>query len=286
VHVDPVIRELADERRRRWDGDGPRPVRLYLWSAPDARDRASLVLLSHGTGGSAWDLTWVAEPLARAGFLVAGVDHHGNNEVDTYLPEGFAFWWERAVDLSFVLDLLSAERRVESAGALGFSLGGYTAAALAGARIDPAAYERLIDGSLDFPPPPEFPDLREALRARLGERDRTSDVAAAAASYRDARVGAVFAICPAIAEVVDPESLRSIDIPVAVRWVGADEICPDARRYADLIPDADGRCAEEGVGHYVFFDSTESAEPLREAVAVEAVDFFRRHLRTEREPVP
>jgi predicted dienelactone hydrolase len=230
-------------------------------------------------------MTWAAEPLARAGFFVAAVDHHGNNAVTGYLPEGFAFWWDRALDLSFVLDVLSAERDVASAGALGFSLGGYTVAAIAGARIDVAAYERLLDGSLDLEPPPEFPDLADALRARLGERDYRRDVAPAGAPYQDTRIGAVFAICPALAEVVDPESLRSIDLPVAVRWAGSDDICPEARRYADLIPAADGRCVGESVGHYAFLHSTEGAEPVREAVAAEAVDFFGRRLHAEREPV-
>ena len=220
-------------------------------------------------------MTWAAEPLAQAGFIVAAVDHHGNNAVDGYLPEGFAFWWERVLDLTFVLDLLCVEHLVGSAGALGFSLGGYTAAALAGVRVDPVAYARLIDGSLDLPPPPEYPDLAEALRDRLEARALRDDLVAAGASYRDPRVAAVFAICPAVAEIVDVESLRGIDVPVAVRWAGADQICPDARRYADLIPDADGRCVGESVGHYAFLHSTEGGEVVRRAVAAEAVDFFR-----------
>jgi predicted dienelactone hydrolase len=272
--VEPVLCDLVDERRRRWDGDGPRPVRVHLWSPPEPSNPAPVILLSHGSGGSAWQLTWAAVRLAEAGFLVAAVDHQGNNTVDGYLPEGFAFWWDRPLDLSFVLDRLSAERDVVAVGALGFSLGGYTAAALAGARIDSLAYERLLDGSLDLPPPPEFPDLPEALRARLAAGDYDGDLAPAGASYRDPRVKAVFAICPALAELVDPESLRAVEVPVAVRWAGADEICPDAGRYAELVPGADGRCVGQKVGHYDFLYSTEGAEPVREAVAAEAVDFF------------
>lgn len=245
----------------------------------------SLVLVSHGSGGSAWQMTWVAEPVARAGFLVAAVDHHGNNTADGYLPEGFAFWWARALDLSFVLDVLSAERSFASVGALGFSLGGYTAFALAGARIDSRTYEELVAGTLDLPPPPEFPDLIEALRVRLEVGDYADEVAAADLSYADGRIGAVFAICPALAEMVSPSSLRSVDVPVAVRWAGADVLCPDAVRYADLIPGADGRSVGSEVGHYAFLHSTEGAEPIREAVAADAVDFFRRHLRAERETV-
>jgi predicted dienelactone hydrolase len=220
-------------------------------------------------------MTWAAEPLARAGFLVAAVDHHGNNFVDGYLPEGFAFWWERVLDLSFVLDLLSQEHDLASAGALGFSLGGYTVAALAGARIAAAAYAGLLEGSFDLEPPPEFPDLPDTLRARLRERDYGSDLAVAGKSYRDGRIGAVFAVCPALVEMLDADSLRRVGVPVAVRWAGADEICPDAGRYADLIPGADARCVGRDVGHYAFLHSAEEWQSVREAVAAEAVGFFR-----------
>lgn len=281
--MEPVVRELADVRRRCWDGDGPRPVRTHVWAPVEPREPARVVLLSHGSGGSAWQLTWVAEPLARAGFLVAAVDHHGNNTVDGYLPEGFGFWWERPLDLSFVLDVLAEEQDVGAVGALGFSLGGYTVAALAGARIDAGVYERLLDGSFEFPPPPEFPDLPEQLRARLATGGSGDEVAAAGASYRDARVGAVFAICPALSELADADSLRRIQVPLAVRWAGADELCPDAARYAELVPGADGRGVGADVGHYAFLHSTEGGEPIRAAVAAEAVDFFRRRLSPERE---
>ncbi len=44
----------------------------------DARARWPVVLLSHGTGGTAASLGWLAGRLAAAGFIVLGVDHHGN----------------------------------------------------------------------------------------------------------------------------------------------------------------------------------------------------------------
>ena len=52
-------------------------------------------------------LAWLGEPLARAGYVVAGINHHGNTAAeDLPTPEGFMLWWERAVDLSRVLDRL------------------------------------------------------------------------------------------------------------------------------------------------------------------------------------
>ena len=68
----------------------------------------------------------MTEALAGAGFLAVAVDHHGNNFIDGYSPEGFVRWWERARDFSFVLDELCAREDIGAVGAAGFSLGGYT----------------------------------------------------------------------------------------------------------------------------------------------------------------
>jgi len=100
--VSPEVLELRDVSRPSWDGSSARPVRAHLWRT--RRVPAGTVVVSHGTGGAAEGMAWLAEPLAEAGFLAVAVDHHGNNYVDGYLPEGFAFWWERPRDLSFVLD--------------------------------------------------------------------------------------------------------------------------------------------------------------------------------------
>ena len=78
-------------------------------------------------------MRWLVEPLVAAGFRVIAVDHHGNNYVDGYEPEGFLFVWERPRDLTFVLDVLADEQPHGPVGAAGFSVGGYTLAALAGA---------------------------------------------------------------------------------------------------------------------------------------------------------
>jgi hypothetical protein len=47
-------------------------------------------------------MLWLAEAPASAGNRVTAVDHHGNNHVDGFLPEGFACGWERARDLTFL----------------------------------------------------------------------------------------------------------------------------------------------------------------------------------------
>ena len=98
----PQIIEAVDETRASFDNPAnPRPVRVYLWEplVPSVDGMTRLILLSYGTGASGRDLAWLAEPLAQVGFLVAAVDHHGNNWVDGYAAPGFIFVWERPADL-------------------------------------------------------------------------------------------------------------------------------------------------------------------------------------------
>lgn len=91
-------------------------------------------------------MRWLVEPLVAAGFRVIAVDHHGNNYVGGYEPEGFLFVWERPRDLTFVLDVLADEQPHGPVGAAGFSVGGYTLAALAGARLDPQRVAAALTG--------------------------------------------------------------------------------------------------------------------------------------------
>ena len=124
-------------------------------------------------------MRWLVEPLVAAGFQVIAVDHHGNNYVDGYEPEGFLFVWERPRDITFVLDVLANEQPHGPVGAAGFSVGGYTVAALAGARLDPQAVAAILTGRAPLPPIPEFPGVLAALRQKVPEEVVAAAVSAA-----------------------------------------------------------------------------------------------------------
>ncbi|MFJ6213399.1 alpha/beta hydrolase family protein [Streptomyces sp. NPDC092296] len=280
--TEPEIRELHDPERRSWDSDGPRPVRVYTWR-PERTTAGPppLVLLSHGTGGSARDLGWLAEPLTDAGYLVAGCDHHGNNYLDGYLPEGFTCGWERPRDLSFVLDRLTRREEFGPVGAAGFSLGGYTAAALVGARLAPERVRAVGEGRVPLPPLPEFPDLLGALRAKYDDAALAALLADCGADRSDHRVRAAYLICPGIGELVDEASLARVHRPVAVRWGGSDVHTPaeqNALRYAEHIPGAELRPAGDEVTHYQFVRDEPGAAAVRAAAGQDVLAFFRRRL--------
>ncbi|GAA4893545.1 putative dienelactone hydrolase [Stackebrandtia albiflava] len=273
--------QLSDPSRTRWDGPGARPVRVHLWRPARPLPDAPVVLVSHGTGGAAEQMTWLAETLSRAGFLAVSVDHHGNNYVDGYRAGGFAAFWDRPRDFTVVMDHLAETGPVGRIGAAGFSIGGYTAAALVGARGDRDRFAVMLSGTVPVPPTPELPDLVAAVDAEVPESVRARWPTSAEGDQSDARVSAAFLVAPAIGPLLDPRSLTEIDRPVAVRWGGADDVTPageNAELYANLIPGADGRQVGEEVGHYWFLHTEPVGAAVRAEVAADAVAFFTTHL--------
>jgi predicted dienelactone hydrolase len=119
--------------------------RYTLSIAPDApplSGRLPLVLLSHGTGGTALGHHDSAAYLARHGFIVAALLHAGNNHFDDKLagtPQNFQV---RPRAVSAALDAVIADAKLGShvdvgrVGALGYSAGGYTVLVAGGAVAD------------------------------------------------------------------------------------------------------------------------------------------------------
>ena len=260
---------------------GPTATPLFTlgrW-ADDAQalpGRFPFIAVSHGTGGSAQMMAWLARDLASRGYIVAAVNHPGNNALEDYTAEGFLLWWERARDLSTVIDSMLSDRQFGSVidrarvGAAGFSLGGYTVLALAGARTDPALLQKFCasPAAQGCDDPPEFPNLfKRWAELQAGNAGFQAKAAEAGRSYRDPRVRASFAIAPAVGPALVPESLSQVAIPVEILVGENDEIVPlgpNARPVARLIPGA--RLTQLPGGHYTFLatctDAGKRAQPL------------------------
>ncbi len=199
----------------------------------DAGDRLPLVVISHGTGGGAATLSWLAEALATNGYVVAAVNHHGNTAVEpAYRLEGFMLWWERARDLSVLIDRLLDDPDFgphidrSRIGVAGFSLGGYTALATVGGRLD---YERwktfcaahLGDPNCNLPPEASF-TMTDVQRLLDSDPRVRAAVGHAGDSYADPRIRAAFVMAPVLGPALTPESLRAITTPVRI-VVGTDD---------------------------------------------------------------
>jgi predicted dienelactone hydrolase len=296
--VGMVTRNFVDETRKNWQGTGPRPLRTAIWYpaaaaattqetlfggapeeevfapvtvAADAKisrvlEKYPLVLLSHGTGGSAVQMMWLGYYLAARGYIVAAVNHHGNTGAEPQLfAQGFLLYWERARDLTAVLDKLLADPGFKAhidrdrIGAAGFSLGGYTVISIAGGVFSPKQFETFCrSAQRDFTcePQPEFPDTH-----RLFEELRKTDPVVqeslrhAGDSYRDKRIQRVFAIAPALGSGFTKAGLSGIRIPVRIVIGQEDKVAPlatNAQRYATLIKGATLTVLPGKIGHYTF----------------------------------
>jgi predicted dienelactone hydrolase len=275
--------------------------------APIARapKRFGLILLSHGTGGTARQLAWLGTALARAGFIAVAIDHPGNNGAGDPTVQGFTLWWLRARELSMALDTIVANRTfgphvdLTRIGAAGFSLGGYTVLALAGGRVDaPSGIDRCKSDpqATSCQSPPEFPGLvPKMLALRASDPSYANAVANSNVNVADPRVRAAYAIAPAAGEFVTLDSLRNIAIPVRIAYGTNDTVVPppqNALRYANWIPSAT-TFPIVNAGHYTFLDACTAAasrilpalcvdgpdanrDAIHAAVAADAVDFFSR----------
>lgn len=268
--------------------------------------RFPLIALSHGTGGSALQMGWLATYLAARGYIVVAVNHPGNNGATGYTPQGFFEWWYRARDLSVAISDLLADPRFgakidpDRIGAAGFSLGGYTMMVLAGAITDFHAMDAWCEmsGHARFCNIPEMPDVMARFNAMKQLPEVQQALKESTNSYRDPRIRAVFAIAPAIGHGVSTESLHQITIPVDIVVGAADPIAPapdNAEIYAHNIPNAQLTILPGGVGHYTFLDNGTDAgkernpqlftdnpgvdrAAIHQQVAEMAADFFDQEL--------
>ncbi len=300
-----------------WVGPPDAPIASAERAAPDA-DLASspakfpLILLSHGSGGSALMMAWLGTRLAAHGYIAAAVNHPGNNSVEPYTTRGFVEWSERATDISHVLDAMLAEQkfgaRIDAGriGAAGFSLGGFTVIELGGGVGTLDAFRGFCNSSradamcrdqLEFPHLGAWATITYLLSPGL-----RASIANSHSSHRDSRLRAVFAIAPAIGPAFAPETLEKISVPVEIVAGAADPVVPvesSARYFADHIPHAQLTIYPGSVGHYTFLGTcTENGQKvlpaicddapgvdrsaIHEETAHKAVDFFNTQLRADR----
>ncbi len=293
-----IRKAFKDPVRKSWSGNEARPLTTYIWYAASpgvkmveigippsrpvfiggyaARDaelaptqtKKTLIIMSHGTGGAGMQMMWLGRELAAQGYIVAAVDHHGNTAAEeNFDARGFRLPWERALDMSAVIDHVLADpvfgpnidpNRI---GAVGLSLGGYTVTALAGAMSDFALFDVFCASSsrdATCHGQSEYPGASADFE-KLRKTDPRIDISLAGHGkpFRDERVQAVVALAPALAQAFTDDSLKNINTPMLIISGSADKIAPtrtNASRLAEMIPDAE-LYEISGAGHYVFLNT-------------------------------
>ncbi|MBB4231568.1 alpha/beta hydrolase family protein [Rhizobium mongolense] len=308
-----------DANRTNWEGSGPRPLSWaawypaddgavettvpeasWFWLKPVARDAAlkpaarphSLVLLSHGTGGVAAGLEWLAHRLAQRGFVALAVNHHGHTGAEPYRPEGFLCLWERASDISAMLDDRSWRRQLGGmisahACVAGFSAGAYTAMLLMGARVAYSQFESANPIKSPHRGPREFPDLADHISPLL-ERSEVFRASWSRRSkdYSDPRFDAALVLAPGRSVLgFSAESLKRIAKPIRIVGGDADTIAPAQECCGWLhshLPGAGLDILKGGVDHYVFVpEPTPQGRKLAPDIFTDADGIDRRSIHDE-----
>jgi predicted dienelactone hydrolase len=210
------------------------PVDIY-WSGDT---QGPLVILSHGFGADRRFLRYLGEHLASHGLTVVALEHPGSNvawltssEMDqsaqpisnSLLPA--TEFVDRPKDVSFVLDRLSqlnqfspnlrGKFNTEEVTIIGHSLGGYTALALAGAKLN---LKRLRDFCADPNPVVFSPaDLLQCNAADLPDKPT---------ELQDPRIKQAIVLNPIIGRLFDEKGLAQVQIPTLMLASTDDAITP------------------------------------------------------------
>lgn len=247
---DPVvyITELTDESRAR-------SMEVWVWGPGERQEAASrvggnavfepvegrtgnrfasgkypLLVFFHGTHGNARAIAWLSSALAARGYIVVSANHPGSTSLDVS-EESMLETWSQARDGSFLLDellaskLFAASIDAERIGSLGFSLGGYSALAIAGARLEIGKLKDFCRAKPDEATCELFPN---ALYGPLTKGEpQNQDVS-------DSRIRAAVSLAPGYVPALDRMSLAAIDTPVLVIAGSADEMLPVAHHARPL----------------------------------------------------
>ena len=229
--------------------DDDRPTELIGQNAlfyghyvrPNAKPKSGthpVVVFSHGSGGNALQVGWLAEALAEKGYVVLAANHPGTTSRDS-LPERTVMIWERANDLSEILNwaenptIEGLSLDTENISVAGFSLGGHSALAISGLQVSKANFIEYCDRN------PDIWDCGWLARGGVDFNEINAELYDA--HYLDNRVGATIAIDPALAPAAIIESAASITHPVMVINFEPHEGVPealDAAQITEMMPNA------------------------------------------------
>lgn len=234
------ITELTDESR-------DRTMEIWIWGPSQRTGRAStvagnsvfeqvagsaggefvpgkhpLLVFFHGTSGNARSIAWLSSALAAHGYIVVSANHPGSTSLQV-TQESMMETWSQAQDGSFMIDTVLASKEYARSidanriGSIGFSLGGYSALAIAGARLDIRKLQEFCRISPEEETCKLFPDALFGPPVAGQPQNR---------GVLDPRIRVAVSLAPGFVPGLDDDSIASIKIPVLVVAGTEDEMLP------------------------------------------------------------
>jgi predicted dienelactone hydrolase len=208
------------------------------WDGAPRRGNGGLIILSHGSGGSASMYHDLARVLVEAGFVVAAPEHQGDNWRDQ-TKTGPDSWKLRPAEVSSAINRIQGEPRFAplvnrgQVGVYGMSAGGLTALEFAGATWSLSrlvkhcaehleedagfcAFREMIAGKLDR-------EMMGRLKTQFIEGAKSGLVDSREYGHQDSRVQAVVAAVP-VAAVIDPATLRTFGASTGLISADKDQV--------------------------------------------------------------
>lgn len=229
--------------------------------SPPVPGAKPLVVISHGHAGSSLGHHDLATYLAAHGFIVATLEHPGDNYHDSSGNGLAEVMGGRPIQVSATISLLLTDSNwkdlIDPAqiGVAGFSAGGYTSLLLVGAK---PRFSRFIGYCDRHPKDREICGLVKQLASKDGTtRDYLQRIQKNYTRWgdtRDPRIRAAFVMAPQ-SVVFDKAGLAKIDRPVFLYYGTADPVLrpeENAARIAPLIKTLVKVKTISGAGHYVF----------------------------------
>ena len=234
-----------------------------------AGEKRALVVISHGKGASLLSHHDTATALANAGFIVAALNHPGDSFGDDAARQQLTIFESRPRDISRLISFMTQhwtyrqQLDANAIGVFGFSRGGYTALALAGAVPNASASaERLCAHWLS--------SVNSLCRQLKANETQFSPKA-------DPRIRAAVVVDPL--NLFDTHGLQAVRIPVQL-WAseqGGDGVTlahVEAIRAA--LPQVPDYHVAQGAGHFAYLaPCSQTLEKAAPSICNDPKDFDR-----------
>ncbi len=194
-----------------------------------ANGKFPLVAISSGYAGTMYDQAYLAEYLARQGYVVLSVSH---TQFDTGENLGCGRAWHRAHEIKqsidFMCEAFSSVLCDHTVSLIGFSAGAFSALLLAGAV-------------------PDF-ELDKTFQPYLNHIE-TVDFS----SLRDERIKHIGLFAPALSSVFHPDELRNIKHDILLITAEKDDVLADTtQHYRRCLPNIVVDKVIKNAGHFIF----------------------------------